>query len=42
LLIEVITLDYIYTEKNLTDPVTKELSCNVINVASKEIDLRPT
>jgi hypothetical protein len=38
----VITLDYIHTEKNLTDPFTKGLSCNVIDVASKEMDLRPT
>jgi hypothetical protein len=39
---EVITLGYIHTEKNLTDPFTKGLSRNVIDVASKEIDLRPT
>jgi hypothetical protein len=38
----VITLDYIHTEKNLTDPFTKGLSHNVIDTASKEIDLRPT
>jgi hypothetical protein len=38
----VITLDYIHTEKNLTDPFTKGLSCNVIDAASKEMDLRPT
>jgi regulator of PEP synthase PpsR (kinase-PPPase family) len=36
----VITLDYIHTEKNLTDPFTKELSCNVIDAASKEMGLR--
>jgi hypothetical protein len=28
-----ITLDYIHTEKNLTDPFTKELSRNVIDAA---------
>jgi hypothetical protein len=39
---EVITLDYIHTEKNLADPFTKGLSRNVIDVASKEMDLRPT
>jgi hypothetical protein len=39
---KVITLDYIHTEKNLTDPFTKGLSHNVIDTASKEIDLRPT
>jgi hypothetical protein len=38
----VITLDYIHTEKNLSDPFTKELSRNVIDAASKEIYLRPT
>jgi hypothetical protein len=37
----VITLDYIHTEKNLTDLFTKGLSCNVIDAASKEIGLRP-
>jgi hypothetical protein len=31
----VITLDYIHTEKNLTDPFTKGLSRNVIDAASK-------
>jgi regulator of PEP synthase PpsR (kinase-PPPase family) len=36
----VITLDYIHTEKNLTDPFTNELSCNVIDAASKEMGLR--
>jgi hypothetical protein len=39
---EVITLDYIHTEKNLTDPFTEGLSRNAIDVASKEIGLRPT
>jgi hypothetical protein len=38
----VITLDYIHTEKNLTDPFTKWLSHNVIDAASKEMGLRPT
>jgi hypothetical protein len=37
----IITLDYIHTEKNLVDPFTKELSCNVIDVVSKEMSLRP-
>jgi hypothetical protein len=39
---EVITLDYIHTEKNLTDPFTKGLSHNMIDDASKEMGLRPT
>jgi hypothetical protein len=39
---KVITLDYIHTEKNLTDPFTKELLCNMIDTTSKEMDLRPT
>jgi hypothetical protein len=38
----VITLDYIHTERNRTDPFTKGLSYNVIDVASKEMCLRPT
>jgi hypothetical protein len=38
----VITLDYIHTEKNLTDPFTKGLPRTVIDAASKEIDLLPT
>jgi hypothetical protein len=38
----VITLDYIHTEKNLIDPFSKGLSRNVIGAASKEMDLRPT
>jgi hypothetical protein len=38
----VITLDYIHTEKNLADPFTTGLSCNVIDTASKETSLRPT
>jgi hypothetical protein len=33
----VITLDYIYTEKNLTDSFTKGLSHNMIDAASKEM-----
>jgi hypothetical protein len=38
----VITLYYIHTDKNLADPFTKGLSCNVIDIASKEMGLRPT
>jgi hypothetical protein len=38
----VITLDYIHTEMNLAYPFTKGLSRNVIDVASKEMGLRPT
>jgi hypothetical protein len=38
----VITLDYIHTEKNLSDPFTKGQSCNMIDAASKEMRLRPT
>jgi hypothetical protein len=38
----VITLDYIHTEKNLTDLFTKGISYNVIDAASKEMGLRPT
>jgi hypothetical protein len=37
----VITAGYVHTEKNLTDPFTKGLSCNVIDNASKEMGLRP-
>jgi hypothetical protein len=39
---EVIILDYIHTDKNLTDPFTNGLSRNVIDDASKEIGLKPT
>jgi hypothetical protein len=38
----VIALDYIQTSKNLADPFTKGLSCNVIDNASREMGLRPT
>jgi hypothetical protein len=38
----VIILDYIHIKKNLADPFTKGLSCNVIDAASKEMGLRPT
>jgi hypothetical protein len=38
----IITLNYIHTEKNLADPFTKGLLCNVIDAASKEMCLRPT
>jgi hypothetical protein len=34
------TLDYIYTEKNLSDPFTKGLSHIMIDAASKEVGLR--
>jgi hypothetical protein len=33
----VITLYYIHSEKNLTDPFTKGLSRNVIDAVSKEM-----
>jgi hypothetical protein len=39
---EVITLDYIHTEKNLADLFTKGLSRNVIDGASKEMSFGPT
>jgi hypothetical protein len=38
----VITLDYIQIEKNLADLFTKGLSRNVIDVASKQMGLKPT
>jgi hypothetical protein len=38
----VIKLDYIHTEKNLADPFTNGMSLNVIDAASKEMDLRHT
>jgi hypothetical protein len=38
----VMALDYIHTEKNLVDPLTKGLSRNVINATSKEMGLRLT
>ena len=37
----VISLTYIQTDKNLTDPFTKGLSRNVIESALREMDLRP-
>jgi hypothetical protein len=39
---EVVTLDYIHIEKNLANPLTKGLSCNVIDATSKDMGLRPT
>jgi hypothetical protein len=38
----IITLDYIHIEKNLAYPFTKGLSYNALDVASKEMGLRPT
>jgi hypothetical protein len=38
----VIALDYIHTSKNLADPLTKDLSRNVIDYATKETGMRPT
>jgi hypothetical protein len=38
----VITLDYIHTKKNLTDPFTKGLPRTAIDVASNKMGLRPT
>jgi len=38
----VIALDYVHTSKNLADQFTKGLSRNVIEGASRELDLRPT
>jgi hypothetical protein len=40
--LEVISLDYVHTSKNLADQFTKGLSHNVIEGASKELGLRPT
>ena len=37
----VITVAYIQTYKNLADPFTKGLSWNVIEIASREMGLRP-
>ena len=37
----VIALDYIQTSKNLADPFTNGLSCNVIDNASREMGMRP-
>ena len=37
----VITVNYIQTHKNLSDPFTKGLSRNVIESASREMGLRP-
>ena len=37
----VISVTYIQTDKNLSDPFTKELSQNVIESASREMGLRP-
>ena len=38
----VITLDYVHTSNNLANQFTKGLSRNVIESASREVDLRPT
>ena len=38
---EVINVTYIQTDKNLTDPFTKELSRNMIESASREMGTRP-
>jgi hypothetical protein len=37
----VITVAYVQTDKNLADPFTKGLSRNVIEIASREMGLRP-
>ena len=37
----VITVTYIQTDKNLTDPFTKGLSWNVIDSTSREMGMRP-
>jgi hypothetical protein len=37
----VITVAYVQTDKNLVDPFTKGLSRNVIEIASREMSLRP-
>jgi hypothetical protein len=38
----IITLDYVYTSKNLVDQFTKGLARNVIEGAPRELGLRPT
>jgi hypothetical protein len=37
----VIIVSYIQTDKNLVDPFTKGLSLNVIEIASREMGMRP-
>ena len=37
----VITVAYVETDKNLTDPFTKGLSWNVIEIASRKMGMRP-
>jgi len=37
----VISVTYIQTDKNLTDPFTKGISRNVIDSASREMGMRP-
>jgi hypothetical protein len=37
----VIVVTYVQTDKNLADPFTKGLSRNVIEVASREMGMRP-
>jgi hypothetical protein len=37
----VITVSYIQTNKNLADPFTKRLSRNVIEIASRELGMKP-
>ena len=39
---EVIALNYIKTAKNLADPFTKGTSRNVVDIALKDMGLRPT
>jgi hypothetical protein len=38
---EVIVVAYVQTDKNLADPFTKGLSRNVIEIASREMGMRP-
>jgi hypothetical protein len=37
----VIAVAYVQTDKNLADPFTKGLSRNVIEIASREMGIRP-
>jgi adenosylmethionine-8-amino-7-oxononanoate aminotransferase len=37
----VIAVAYVQTDKNLADPFTKGLSRNVIEIASREMSIRP-
>jgi hypothetical protein len=38
---EIISVTYISTDKNLAEPFTKGIPCNVLQIASRVIGMRP-